>query len=114
MSIDPQRKRNLKLVAYVDKGGKHRWRCLAGNGWQLAKSPKGYADKSKMAADISEFLSGPRDPKLYKDKQGKWRWRYRHSQDGHITAITSEGYENRGDCEEAGNLLLDAKPVSGG
>jgi uncharacterized protein YegP (UPF0339 family) len=103
------RNRDLKLSAYVDKAGKHRWRCVAGNGRQLAKSPRSYEHRHDLWKDVREILSGPRDPQVYSGKDG-WRWRYLNPE-GRISAIGSEAYVNRSDCLESANLFLDATPA---
>ncbi|MBA3725981.1 MAG: DUF1508 domain-containing protein [Armatimonadetes bacterium] len=36
---------------------------------------------------------------FYKDPQGKWRWR-RVAPNGRIVGQSSEGYNNRSDCED--------------
>jgi uncharacterized protein YegP (UPF0339 family) len=107
--------KDLKIVSYTDRAGRLRWRALAGNGKQLAKSPKGYTDMNSMVEALAEVLAVPRDADLYKDKLGEWRWRLCLPSDDEthckIAAVTSEGYCNKQDCLNASNLFLDAQLV---
>jgi len=105
--------RNLKLTTYEDKNGNYRWRCIAGNGKQNSRSPRGYKDYAVLMADLGVILGKPQDAELYEgkgDRGGKWRWRFRNA-DGKNIAIASEGYHNRVDCKEASDLFLDAEVV---
>jgi len=104
-------KRTLKLGTYPDTSGKVRWRVVAGNGKVLAKSPGGYPEgDARLASDIGFITGSEHDAELYRDRRGEWRWRLRR--DGkRIVAVSSEGYVNRGDCERASDLFLDATPA---
>ena len=105
--------RDLKIVSYTDRAGQLRWRAMAGNGKQLAKSPKGYSDLDNMVEDLQQILATPHDADLYKDKLGEWRWRLclpsPDETQRKIAAVTSEGYNNKIDCLNASNLFLDAQ-----
>jgi uncharacterized protein YegP (UPF0339 family) len=37
---------------------------------------------------------------IYKDAQGEFRWRF-HANNGQILAESSEGYNNRGNCQHS-------------
>ncbi len=105
-------KRTLKLVPYTDKSGLHRWRLIAGNGKQLAKSPRGYKDINRMIVNLNYILSQPHDAEIYKGKDG-WRWRFSRGVDGksRIIAIASEGVNSKTHCKNASDLFLDASPA---
>ena len=100
--------RMLKLETYEDKGGRTRWRYIAGNGEQLARSARGYACKDDLLEDLAHIVEKKHDAELYKDKRGEWRWRFRRDGKGRIVAIASEGYKNKQDCKDASDLLLDS------
>lgn len=97
----------MKIETYTDKRGKIRWRFIAGNGEQIARSSKGYADDCSLVEDLAHIVDKNHDAQLYKDKKGEWRWRFRHH-DGHIIAVASESYHNKSDCKSGSDLLLDA------
>jgi uncharacterized protein YegP (UPF0339 family) len=50
-------------------------------------------------------LSTPEHGELYKDSAGQWRWRYVDT-NGEITGDSSEGYENKIDCEVQFNQMF--------
>jgi uncharacterized protein YegP (UPF0339 family) len=104
--------RDLELKVYTDGKSRLRWKALAGNGEQLARSPRGYREEEQIMADIRWLLEENRDPEIYRDNSVKreYRWRVK-KEDGTIVAIGSEGYVRRIDCEKAGNLFLDANPI---
>jgi len=104
--------RDLKLEKYEDVAGFYRWRVLAGNGKQLAKSPRGYATMAELNTDLEMILKQPHDAEVYRDKRREWRWRL--ILDNRNVAIASEGYVNRPDCKTASDLFLDAVPKSNG
>jgi uncharacterized protein YegP (UPF0339 family) len=99
----------ITATIYEDKAGRFRWRAVSANGKQLAKSPKGYKTEDALMDDFGFMASKDHDPIMYKDRKGEWRWRL--MKDGKIVAITSEGYNNKKDCEYSANLVLDAKVV---
>jgi uncharacterized protein YegP (UPF0339 family) len=101
--------RALKIKTYSDKSGRTRWRFIAGNGEQLARSARGYFDSDKLVEDLAHIVDERHDAELYKDKRGEWRWRFRRDGQGKIIAVASEGYKNRKDCKHASDLLLDSK-----
>lgn len=41
---------------------------------------------------------------MYKDNRGEWRWTYQAS-NAEIIAVSSEGYERRGDCERGIEIM---------
>jgi uncharacterized protein YegP (UPF0339 family) len=51
----------------------------------------------QRAHDVVEF---------YQDVQGEWRWRAKNGDNGNIVADSSEGYENKEDCESAAHDLF--------
>ena len=98
--------RDLKVELYQDNDDEWRWRCFAGNGEQIAKSPRAYKKKKTMVKVLAHILAREHDAELYQDKAGEWRWRfYRREQ---IAAISSEGYKKSKACRHASNLFLDA------
>jgi len=103
------RQRTLQLRTYKDKGGKYRARIFAGNGEQLARSPKGY-EENVFADGLEAMLYAQHDAELYKDKRGEWRWRFALCPYG-IIMISSEGYKNKQDCKIASDLVLDSEIV---
>lgn len=100
--------RPMKIKTYSDKRGRTRWRFIAGNGEQVAKSSRGYKEKNELLEDLAHILDERHDAEIYKDRKGEWRWRFRRDGKGRIVAIASEGYKNRKDCKNASDLLLDA------
>ena len=42
--------------------------------------------------------------KIYKDKQGEWRWQFK-ADNGDIIADSGEGYTNKSDCQRAIDLV---------
>jgi len=104
--------RDLELKVYSDRRGMHRWKAFAGNGEQLARSPRGYRKESEIIADINWLLEEKHDPDVYRDGSAKreYRWRVK-KEDGVIIAIGSEGYKRRIDCDHSANLFLDAIPI---
>ena len=98
----------MKLKTYNDKVGLIRWRFIAGNGKQIAKSTRGYAKKTTLLDDLAHIVDEKHDAEVYQDKKGEWRWRFRRDGKGRIIAVASEGYHNRKDCKKASDLLLDA------
>ena len=100
--------RALKIKTYSDKRGKTRWRFIAGNGEQLARSARGYKDKDKLTEDLAHIVDERHDAEVYQDRRGEWRWRFRRDGKGSIIAVASEGYKNRKDCKRASDLLLDS------
>lgn len=100
--------RAMKIKTYNDKRGRIRWRFLAGNGEQVARSARGYESPDEMVEDLAHIVDEKHDAQLYKDKRGEWRWRFRRDGKGRIIAVASEGYKNKNDCKHASDLLLDA------
>ena len=103
-------KRDLTLKVYSDGRGRWRWRAKAGNGEQLARSPRGYREQDDVMADIHCLFEEDHEPEIYRDGRKEYRWRVRKG-DGTIIAIGSEGYKRRIDCSEAADLLLSANPI---
>lgn len=103
------RKRTLQLKTYRDKRGKYRARVFAGNGKQLARSPKGY-NEDVFADGLEAMLYAQYDAELYKDKRNEWRWRFALPDYG-IIMISSESYKNKQDCKVASDLVLDSTVV---
>lgn len=101
---------DLTLKVYSDGRKMFRWKAIAGNGEQLARSPRGYRREEEIMADISWLLESKHDPEIYRDAKREYRWRVR-KEDGTIVAIGSEGYKRRIDCDRSANLFLDANPV---
>jgi len=102
----------MKIKTYNDKRGRIRWRFIAGNGKQIAKSTRGYVDKQKLLDDLAHIVDEQHDAELYQDIKGEWRWRFRRDGKGSIIAVASEGYKNRSDCKTASDMLFDSE-VSG-
>ena len=100
---------DMKLETYEDKKGKMRWRFIAANHKQIARSSRGYANHDELVEDLVFIVDKDHDAELYSDWAGEWRWRFK--KDGKIIAISSEGYKRRVDCKTASDLLLDAKLV---
>ncbi len=48
-------------------------------------------------------------PKVYRDKNGKYRWRVRHPQNGKIVLASTEAYSRKIDAEDNYNLMLMIK-----
>ena len=104
--------RDLELKVYSDGRKMLRWKAFAGNGKQLARSPRGYRKEEQILADIHWILEEKRDPELYRDTRNKREWRWRLAkEDGTVVAIGSEGYVRKIDCNKSANLFLDANPV---
>lgn len=100
--------RELKIKVYRDKGGRIRWRFIAGNGEQIARSARAYDNKEDLLEDLAHIVDERHDAELYKDKRQEWRWRFRRDGEGRIVAMASEGYKNKDDCKYASDLLLDS------
>jgi uncharacterized protein YegP (UPF0339 family) len=100
--------RSLEIKIYKDKRNRMRWRYVAGNGEQLARSARSYESKDELVEDLAHIVSEKHDAQLYTDKRGEWRWRFRREGKGRIIAIASEGYKNKKDCKHASDLLLDS------
>lgn len=100
------RKRTLQLRTYKDKRGKFRARMFAGNGKQLARSPKGY-EENLYVDGLEAMLYAQHDADLYRDKRGQWRWRFALPDHG-IIMVSSESYKNKRDCKVASDLVLDS------
>lgn len=49
---------------------------------------------------------------IYRDNRGEWRWSY-EAVNGETIAVSSEGYNRRGDCERAIEIMRNcaASPV---
>ena len=100
--------RALKIKTYSDKRGKTRWRFIAGNGEQLARSTRGYSTEEELTEDLAHIVDERHDAEIYQDIKGEWRWRFRRDGKGRIIAIASEGYKDKRDCKKASDLLLDS------
>lgn len=112
------RKRNLTLKRYQDKRGQHRARVFAGNGEQLARTPRGYdklrgsKKKPGLIDDLEKMLAREHDPEVYRDKssESEWRWRWR-DESGRSIMIGTQGHASKSHTKNMGNLVLDAKAV---
>ena len=100
---------DMKLETYTDKKGQRRWRFIAANHKQIARSSRGYASQDDLIMDLVFIVDKDHDADVYTDSRGEWRWRFK--KDGRVIAISSEGYKRRIDCKTASDLLLDAKLV---
>jgi uncharacterized protein YegP (UPF0339 family) len=100
--------RTVKIETYNDKCGKTRWRFIAGNGEQGARSARGYSIRDELLEDLAHIVDEKHDAEIYQDRRGEWRWRFRRDGNGSIIAVASEGYKNKKDCKDASDLLLDA------
>ena len=101
--------RTLKLSTYTDsRTGLIRARVIAGNGKILARTTRGYS-REQLDKRIDTMLVKEYDADLYKDVAGEWRWRWRFKgvKTNEIFMVSSEGYQNRGDCKHASDLVLD-------
>jgi len=95
---------------FEDKGGSYRWRLRHDNGNIVADSGEGYSRKrdAMQAIERVQEYAGPGeylrlDPvgfELYRDAEGKWRWRLIHKNDN-ILADGGEGYSRRRDARRA-------------
>jgi len=103
--------RALKITTYSDKSGKTRWRFFAGNGEQLARSTRGYANVNELTEDLAHIVDERHDAEIYKDVKGEFRWRFRRDGKGRIIAMASEGYKDKRDCKKASDLLLDSRVI---
>lgn len=97
---------NDKWDFYEDKGGDWRWRRTATNGNIVGASTQGYSNKSDCEDNAKRNgwggcgQSGADDAwEFYQDKGGEWRWK-RTASNGNIVGAASEGYANKGDCED--------------
>jgi uncharacterized protein YegP (UPF0339 family) len=85
---------------YEDGAGDWRWRLTHRNGRNLARSTRGYEDRSTLDEALDAVRkaaeSGTEAFEVYEDDAGKWRWRL-HG-DERVLAVSSRGY---GDEESA-------------
>lgn len=95
---------------FEDNAGNYRWRLRHDNGNIVADSGEGYSrlrDTRNAVERVQEY-AGPGqylrvDPvgfEIYRDAEGKWRWRLLHK-NGNILADSGEGYSRRRDARRA-------------
>ena len=102
--------RNMKMQKYQDSAGMWRARVKAGNGEQLARTPKGYGTKEELDRRMAVVLKEEHDAEVYADKAGEWRWRFRaHGSSGEILLISSEGHPDKSHCKRMSDQVLDAE-----
>ncbi|MFB6220666.1 MAG: DUF1508 domain-containing protein [Halolamina sp.] len=95
---------------YEDTDGDYRWRLRHDNDNIVADSGQGYTRKrdAQQAIDRVQEYAGPGeylrvDPvgfEIYRDADGKWRWRLLH-RNGNILADGGQGYSRRRDARRA-------------
>lgn len=100
------RTRDLRVVLYSDAQGRHRWRCIAGNGRILSKSARSFGTRSQARNDIDFMATQHPEAMFYRDRSGQWRWRCLCG--CRIMSVSTEAYHNREDCVESANLFLKA------
>jgi len=95
---------------YEDNAGEFRFRLRHGNGNVIGDSGEGYASErnARRALDrLQEYVGAaeylrfdPTGVELYRDNEGKWRWRLVH-RNGNILADSGEGYSRRRNARRA-------------
>ena len=48
---------------------------------------------------------------IYKDNAGEWRWKFT-AKNGKIISVSSEGYHNLTDCENAVSIMKNEGPTA--
>jgi uncharacterized protein YegP (UPF0339 family) len=101
---------DYEFEVYEDRGGKYRWRLVAGNGETVADGGQGYASESSAndavdrvrtyAPDADRLDMGFAAFEVYHDEGDEWRWRLRH-RNGKVLADGGEGYASRSGVHEA-------------
>ena len=120
-----------KFVVSKDSAGEYRWVFTARNGEVIAVPGESFKRKDACLANIDLVKKYAPDAKvndltrpgsdgrkakkaepefeIYKGNDGDYRWRLQAANNKPI-AISSEGYENKGDCRHAITLVKHEAP----
>jgi len=123
--------RTSKFVVSEDAGGEYRWVFKAKNGEEIAVPGEGFIRQDTCLANIDLVKDYAPDARIndrtrpnsdgrkakeeepefeiYEGKDEDFRWRLQAANNGTI-AISSEGYENKGDCRHAIQLVKRDAP----
>ena len=98
-----------KIQVYQDTKRRWRWRCVAGNGEQISKSPGGCNLRTSLDSDLAQ-LKQQGESEFYEDARGKRRWRmtYIANNKTHVGAVSSQGYVSGDDASKALRLTKQA------
>lgn len=115
--------KNSKFRVFKDDTGKFRWTFIARNGEKIAVPGEGYGEHDECVAAVDRVKQYAPDAdvvdqttpspnghdsdawfELYEDEEDDSRWRLQ-APNSEIIAVSSEGYENRGDARSGINLV---------
>ena len=104
----------MRFEVFKDNRNGFSWRLRAANGLIIANG-ESYTTKANCEHAINLFKAARLDQfTIYQDARNEWRWRVK-ADNGEIIAQSSEGYQNRQDCENAARLVYSVNantPVS--
>lgn len=115
-ATSPEASSDAAFEVYEGSSGKWRWRLRHENGKILADGGESFDSKAnahRAVVSVQE-TAGPGDTlefdptgfQVYRDMEGKWRWRLVH-RNGNILADSGQGYSSRSNAKRAVDRIQD-------